>query len=158
MDAEIIAPFINATINVLSTMAGMVPSPHEPRLKNETKSYGDVSGIIGLAGDGVRGAFAVSFSESCIVRVLSNMLGEKIQGLNEETEDAVGEITNMISGGAKAELSQKGFSFEMAIPSVVSGKGHSIENVTEHPVVVVPFDTEAGPFFVEVCLSKAKPE
>lgn len=158
MDADIIDPFISVTINVLRTMAGIVPFPGEPQLKSETKMYGDVSGIIGLAGDCVKGSFVVSFSESCIVRVLSNMLGEEIQGLSAETEDAVGEITNMISGGVKAELSQKGFSFEMAIPSVVSGKGHSIENITENPVVVVPFHTEAGPFFVEVCLSRAKPK
>ena len=51
-----------------------------------------------------------------------------------------------------AELEQKGYAFEMAIPTIVSGKSHSIGHVTDYPIIVVPFDTEAGPFFVETCL------
>ena len=50
MNVEFINPFINATINVLSTMARIEPSLQKPHLKSEVKSHGDVTGIIGLAG------------------------------------------------------------------------------------------------------------
>lgn len=152
MNVEFINPFINATINVLSTMGGINPRPQKPHLKNGNRSYGDVTGIIGLAGKHAKGSFAVSFSKSCIARVVSNMLGEDVLDMDQDIIDAVGEITNMISGGARAELENKGYSFEMAIPSIVSGTNHKIVHITDFPVIVVPFETDYGPFFVEACL------
>jgi|Deesub1362B_J571_1020462.scaffolds.fasta_scaffold08254_2 chemotaxis protein CheX len=154
MSVEFINPFINATINVLKTMADMDPTPLKPRLKNITQSFGDVTSIIGLAGRRTKGSFAVSFSEACIVRIVSRMLGDEVTEGSEEIQDAVGEITNMISGGARAELEKKGYSLEMAIPTIVSGRGHSIKHITNFPIIVVPFRTEAGPFFVEACLKE----
>lgn len=156
MNVEFINPFINATMNVLSTMGGVAPKPQKPHLKNGSRSYGEVTGIIGLAGKEAKGSFAVSFSKSCIVKVVSNMLGEDIEDLENDIIDAVGEIANMISGGARAELENKGYSFEMAIPSVISGMGHKVVHMTDFPIIVVPFDTEHGPFFVEACLKTEK--
>ena len=43
--------------------------------------------------------------------------------------------------------------YKTAIPSVVCGHGHSVQGVTSGPVVVVPFETDAGPFFIEICMS-----
>ena len=145
-------PFINATINVLSTMGGVNPVPGKPHLKEGVEAYGDVSGIIGLAGEGVRGFFAVSFLEPCIFGIMSGMFGETYDTVGSEVKDAVGEITNMISGGAKAELSNKGYFFDVAIPTIVSGKGHHIRQVAGIPVIVVPFETEAGSFYIEASL------
>lgn len=154
MEEEFANPFINATINVLGMMAMIKPSPQKPHMKNDTKSTGDVTGIIGLAGEKAKGSFAISFSEQSILRIVSNMLGEEIKSMEDGIDDAVGEITNMISGGARAELDKMGYTFEMAIPTVITGKSHIIEHTTDHPVMVVPFETEAGPFFLEVCLIK----
>jgi len=63
--------------------------------------------------------------------VVSNMLGEEITDLNADIQDAVGEITNMISGAARKNLEAKGFNITAAIPTVVFGKGHSIIHVME---------------------------
>jgi len=156
MNVEFINPFINATINVLSTMGGVSPRPQKPHLKNGSYSYGEVSGIIGLAGKEAKGSFAVTFSKSCIIKVVSNMLGEDVQDLDGDIMDAVGEITNMISRGARAELENKGYSFDMAIPSMISGKDHKIVHVTDLPIIVVPFETEHGPFAVEACLKSGR--
>ena len=103
MNVEFINPFINATTSVLETMCMMSSTPGKPYVKKDNKATGDVSGVLGLAGEQT-GSFAVSFSESCIIKVVSNMLGEEITALNKDVEDAVGEITNMISGGARKDL------------------------------------------------------
>ena len=154
MNEEFVNPFINATINVLSVMAMIKPTPQETVLKDDSKSRGDVTGIVGLADEKAQGSFAISFSEGCILKIVSNMLGEEVHGMEDDIVDAVGEITNMIAGGARAELAKVGYAFGMAIPAIITGKDHAIEHVTDHPVMVVPFNTEAGPFFVEVCLKQ----
>lgn len=157
MKVEYINPFINASIHVLSTMGGVNPVPGKPHIRDNNHASGDVSGIIGLAGEGVRGFFVVSFTEKCILNFMSKMLDETFDRIDAEVKDAVGEVTNMISGGAKAELSHKGFFFDVAIPSVISGKAHQIEQVTGIPVIVVPFRTEAGPFYIEAALYTGEP-
>lgn len=155
MDVKLINPFISSTLNVLTTMAGLADiRPGKPELKGAPESYGDITGLIGVAGETARGSFAVSFSRDCIAGVAARMLGEEIEDLEEEDlPDAVGEITNMICGGALAELSKIGHNFDNALPTVVTGPGHCIRHVTEYPVVAVSFKTEVGRFFVEACIA-----
>jgi chemotaxis protein CheX len=82
------------------------------------------------------------------------MFGEEMAEINSEIADAVGELTNMISGQARRELEEKGRVFEAAIPSVITGKDHSITHVTQGPKIAIPFTTEGGSFVIEVCLKK----
>ena len=88
------------------------------------------------------------------MNVMSGMLGEEIKVLDKEIIDGAGEITNMIFGQAKVVLNNKGYGIKMAIPSVVSGKGHSLSALTKGPIVIVPFESNVGDFFVEICLSE----
>lgn len=155
MDVRFVNAFLEGTINVLKTMAFVEPRAGKPYLKQDNIAVGDISGIIGLTG-AARGSLALSFSGSCILRVVSNMLGEEITDLNADIQDAVGEITNMISGAARKNLESKGFNIIAAIPTVVFGKGHSIIHVMGGPSIIIPFETDYGPFVVDVCISDAK--
>jgi chemotaxis protein CheX len=83
------------------------------------------------------------------------MLGEEIKEINGDIKDAVGEITNMVSGSARKRLEAEGFSISAAIPTVVSGKGHSIVHVMGGPSIVIPFNTDHGTFVVDVCLTES---
>ncbi len=153
MDAELINPFINSTINVLETMAFMKCKAGKPYLKKDDVAQGDVSGVMGITGD-ANGTIAVTFDESSILKIVSNMFGEDMKELNHEVADAVGELTNMISGQARRELEEKGKVFEAAIPSVITGKNHQITHYTDGPKIAIPFITDDGSFTIEVCLEK----
>ncbi len=153
MDAKLINPFINATTTVLKTMAFVTPKAGKPFLKKEDTAKGDVTGIIGLTG-AANGTIAVSFDEGSILTIVSNMFGEEMKELNHEVADAVGELTNMISGQARKELDEAGRRFEAAIPSVISGKGHVITHYTDGPKIAIPFTCEGGQFIIEVCLER----
>lgn len=152
MDVRYINPFLTGTINVLKTMAGVEPTPGKPYLKKNSLAVGDVSGIIGLTGS-VAGSMALSFSEKAILKIVSNMLGEELTEVNGEIADAVGEITNMVSGASRKELESIGLTITAAIPTVISGKNHSIKHVLGGPSLIIPFQTEDGPFVVDVCVS-----
>ncbi len=155
MDVRFVNAFLEGTLNVLKTMAFIEPRPGKPYLKQDNIAVGDISGIIGMTG-AARGSLALSFSGSCILRVVSNMLGEEITDLNADIQDAVGEITNMISGAARKNLEAKGFNITAAIPTVVFGSGHSIIHVMGGPSIIIPFETDYGPFVVDICISDAK--
>ena len=151
MDVRFINPFLEGTISVLTTMAFVEPMPGKPRLKAENRAMGDISGIIGLTGS-ARGSLAISFSEKCILKIVNNMLGENLTEINDDIRDAVGEITNMISGDARKRLEGDGFKIMAAIPRVICGKDHEVKHVLGKPSIIIPFEIKEGLFVVDVCL------
>ena len=153
-NVEYINPFIAATLQALEVMAQVRPKRGRPFLKTDHVSKGDISGVIGLAGEAV-GSVAITFSESLAKKIYSRMVGEEAGSLDENVRDAVGEIANMIAGGAKATLSQHGHSFKIAIPSIVVGKNHTIEHKGTGPCLVVPFELDSEIFWIEVSFQGA---
>ena len=153
MDANLINPFIEATLHVLETMASTRAEAGKPYLKKDRVARGDVSGVIGMTGE-TRGTISISFSEASILPIVSNMLGEEMKEMNEEIKDAVGEVTNMISGQARKRLDEQGRSLSAAIPTVIMGKDHSITHMTTYPIIAIPFSTDNGEFTIEVCFEE----
>ncbi len=153
MDVKLINPFINATINVLETMAFVKVTAGTPYGKKDDTAVGDVTGVLGLTGV-AHGTIAVTFEEKCILKVVSNMFGEEMESLNEDIADAVGELTNMISGQARRELDEIGKVFKAAIPSVITGKNHTIRHYSDGPKIAIPFKTDGGEFTIEVCFDR----
>ena len=150
MKAEFINPFLEATMSVLKTMAFLEPIPGNPYIKKGGAASGDISGIVGITGE-AEGSLCLSFSKGCILFIISKMLGEEQKEINEDVKDAVGELTNMISGDSRRRLQEIGHSFQGAIPSVISGPGHEVKHITRGPILSIPFTTQAGNFIVEVC-------
>lgn len=155
MDTQFIDPFLAATLHVLEVQAQVQAKAGKIFLKKSNEQLvGDISGVIGVVSDAFNGSVVISFPEATFLKVMSGMLGEEITKMDKEIVDGAGEITNMIFGQAKVVLNEKGYGIKMAIPSVVTGKGHSLSAMTKGPVVVVPFDSNVGKFFVEIGLSE----
>jgi chemotaxis protein CheX len=156
MKVEFINPFLQAAVTVLKTMAFTEAQVGKPFLKGKTPlSQGDITSIVGLTGE-VNGSLAVSFSEAAILQVVSNMFGEAFKEINDEVRDAVGELSNMISGDARRILESEGHQFQAALPTVIEGKSHKICHPMPGPVLVIPFTigVDAG-FFLEVCFEQS---
>ncbi len=143
MDVRFINPFLEATANVIKTMAFITLTPGRPFLKKDHVALGDVTGIIGLSGD-AKGSLSVTLNTALVKQIIRNMLGEEINDLGAEAQDAVGELTNMISGDARRGLAQDGFNLSAAIPTIITGKSHTIKHVVSGPTIVIPFTSEGG--------------
>lgn len=143
-------PFIKATLDILSTMAGITATPGAPYIKNDLLAKGDVSAIVGVTGDKT-GTIAVSFSKACAIALVRGMLGDDIQDVLQDTQDAVGEVTNMVSGQARAALVDMGILLQGSTPTVIVGDGHVVRHMSANPVVAIPFSCEYGEFTVEFC-------
>ncbi|MDP5147934.1 chemotaxis protein CheX [Shewanella sp. ULN5] len=151
MNVEFINPFLVSLVNVISTMATMDLKPGKPQLKNHDIAKGDVSGLIGMVGPKTKGSLSITFEAPLILEIMHKMLGEKPNSINEEITDLVGEITNMVTGGAKNLLSDKGYDFDMATPVVVSGKNHTISHKSKGKKILMPFTHPNGMAFIEIC-------
>lgn len=154
MNVEFINPFISALMNVMQTMAQTELKPGKPKKKTDEQAHGDVSGLVGMVGDQVKGSLSITFDESLALEIMNRMLGEKPNEINAEVTDMVGEIANMICGGAKNELGEKGYEFGMATPVVVAGKDHTITHLVDGPKMIMPFSSNDGNAYLEICFDK----
>lgn len=153
MKVEFINPFLISAKNVIETMCQMHAAPQRPSLKTDRLTYGDVTGVVGMTSGKVSGCMVLSFEKGCILQIVANMLMEDPKGkIDADIVDAVGELTNMICGGAKAQLSKLDQTFDMATPSMVIGKGIPLQYYSDSPTLVIPFATENGLFVVEANL------
>ena len=155
MNVEFINPFLTSLLNVMSTMAKLELVPEKPRLKKDEIAMGDVSGLIGMVSVQAKGSLSITFDGPLVLATMKGMVGEAPDEVNDEITDLVGEITNMVTGGAKRLLSEKGFDFDMAIPVVVSGKNHTIHHKSKGPVIIIPLMcTDGNRAYIEVCFDK----
>lgn len=154
MNVEFINPFLTSLSNVLTTMGGVECQIGKPALKSDKISRGDVTGIIGMASPQLKGSMAISFTEAVIIDIVEKMVGEKVTSIDDTVTDMVGELTNMTTGGAKNMLAENGYDFDMATPVVVSGKQHEITHKAKGKIVLIPFSTDAGQFFIELSFEK----
>ena len=156
-EAELVkfaVPFVKATMHVLKTMAAISPAPGTPYIKKTLIAQGDVSAIIGFTGD-MAGSVSFSFTKRCAIGIVKNMLGDAIEDIMTDSRDAVGEISNMISGQARAGiLLDMGVKIAGSTPSIIFGDNHTICHMTKAAIVAIPFDSPHGPFTIEICIER----
>jgi chemotaxis protein CheX len=155
MDAGFVNPLLAATVEILGKVAGIDADVKKPFLKTDSKGKGAVSGIITLKGS-LTGTAAISFPDKCILMVVSKMFGEEITEVDNDVKDAVGEITNMISGLATQLYETDGLSVKATLDQVVMGDGHSIPHPPGLPVLGIPMVFEPGEVTVELCFNSEK--
>lgn len=72
--------------------------------------------------------------------------------ISRDVEDSIGELTNIVAGGAKTVLAEEGLSFNISIPSVIVGKNHTITSKLDEPIIVIPFQLDKYRFVMEVSM------
>ena len=154
MNVKFINPFLDSFLNVIDTMANLRLTPSCPQLKQDEKANGEISGLIGMVGEQAKGSLSITFEKKLAFKIMENMLGDAPLTINEEVTDLVGELTNMVSGGAKKVLGDQGFEFDMATPVVVHGKGHTISHATDGKKITLPFNSLYGRAFIEICFEE----
>lgn len=152
MDVKYINPFINSVFHTMETMLGSSPARLDPFIKNDRNAQGDVSGIIGFTSREIVGSVALTFPAKTAQKFYEIMIGEPTSRVNEEVQDTVGELANIVAGGAKEEFSGLGISYHISIPTIVSGKNHKISHKDGVLVVVIPFNLQGYPFYMEVSM------
>ena len=148
MRAEHINPFLKSTMDTFKTMLKRTIVPGKVFLRKEPHNA-DISGVIGLSGD-IRGAVVMAYPRETALKVVSAFLGEEVTELDATVSDAIGELTNIITGYAKKDLND--LQMSISLPSVIRGQNHLVDMPKDAPVVCIPFSGECGEFIIEVSM------
>lgn len=148
IDLEFIQVFVQSTRKVLEEMGDVQDIAHQkPRYieQMEKPIEEGVSSKIMISSEYFKGNFYVIFPTPTFLKLYANAVYEEHDKLNDENIDFAGELANIIYGQSKKIFSAAGLNLDMAIPSI-----HRSTKVESEVVVVIPFDTSIGNFYIAV--------
>lgn len=146
---EYINPFIESATNVFRTMLSLDVKRGALYFKDGFQPSLEITGVIGLSGI-AKGSVLLGVSKPVAITATELLLGEAVASIDHNVVDAVGELTNMIVGAAKAKL--ESLDLNMGLPTVVVGKNHTVVFPAGIHPIGIPFHSEAGDFCLEVSL------
>jgi chemotaxis protein CheX len=150
MNPKYIVPFVNAAVSTFDIMLRCQLTPLETFVKVGIQPEFEVSGIIGLSSEKARGTVVLSLSHNAAVSAAGAMLGEQLAEINADVIDAVGELTNIIAGSAKAKLEH--LKLAISLPTTFVGKHHSLVFPPAAASVCIPYECPWGDVAVQVAL------
>lgn len=135
---QMVKSLIKDVQEVFTTMVGVEDLMHLPLPIDMATHFSEcLTAMVGLAG-AYNGLVNVHLPWNLALSFTSLMLGMEVTEINEDVNDAMGEIANMIAGSFKQHLSKGGADIQLSTPSVVNGSNYtvtsggnnSIENIT----------------------------
>lgn len=143
--------FLNGhLVDVFETMLSMKATPAPEGQPPEFT--GRATGSVGFGGDTVTGAVYLHLSADFANRIAATMLGlppEETLGDND-VNDVIGECTNMLAGGLKSALCDKGYECAVSTPAIIRGTSFNIESLPDVRHELMVFECDGARFAVEV--------
>ena len=141
--------------DIFGTMVGLEDLLHLPIQIDPVTNFTDcISSLVGLAGT-YNGLVSLHMPSGLAIRATSCMLGMEVTEINDDVNDAMGEIANMIAGSFKQHLSTSGMDIQISTPSVIHGKEYVISLGSNPEQIAVRFATDDDWFMVAVAFEES---
>lgn len=135
-EEALVKSLIKDVQDVFITMVGVEDLMHLPIQIDVTTHFKEcLTAMVGIAGT-YNGLVSVHIPWQLAISFTSLMLGMEVTEIDDDVNDAMGEIANMIAGSFKQHLSKGGSDIQLSTPSVVNGSdyfvssGNNLENIT----------------------------
>ncbi len=116
-----------------------------------------LAGTVGFIG-GLTGIIYIFMDLPLAMKTTCKLLGLEADEVEEEghetVNDAIGELTNMIVGTFKNDLSNKGYECRMTIPSILRGSNYTIEPAEAALRRIFKFDCEGSSFVLDILIKE----
>ncbi|MDH5301949.1 MAG: chemotaxis protein CheX [Gammaproteobacteria bacterium] len=152
MDAKTVQVFVTAVDQVLSTLGGVHVVFKGQVAKHRGTPLGDVTGVIDMSTSLQAGSMALSFSKPLALAMSEKVLMHSAKKIDAEVQNLVGEVTNMVCGGAKHPLHEAGIDIGFASPVVLTGRRKKVPHTNQREATVLTLETSEGPLYVELSL------
>ena len=152
-EAELSSLVITSTRDVFSTMIVMELRDESPLTESVSHFHNSVSGMVGFAGI-YSGALSIHCPLSLARMITANMLGMEFEEVDDDVNDALGEVANMLGGGVKHLLSAGGMDVKLSTPTVISGENYKVKSLSDSNTVVIPFYHDDERFLVGLTLTR----
>ncbi len=159
-EEELVGMMMSSVQDVFSTMLSLQvdldkhesSTPTGESLKPAMEQSTDmVAANVGFSGK-IYGMVYICMSSALATKFTKQLLGmDELEESDHETiNDALGELANMTVGGFKNQLSHKGYSCQLTIPSILRGSNFQIESTSQSQRETFYFDSEGDSFVADL--------
>jgi len=146
---------IDATSDIFSTMIMLEAIPGSPLTEKMLSFHESISGILGFSGD-IKGMLRIHCPDRVAMAITGSLLGMEVNQIDDDVNDAIGEIANMVAGGLKVNLAKDNKNIDLSIPTAIGGKAYTVHSMASAERITVPFALETGQMLVELEFIRAK--
>jgi|GEM_PF-114567 len=148
--------FVEALIadirEVFRMMVGIENIPRTPLLIEPIIHFeNSLTAMVGLTST-YSGLVCFHTTKNFAFKIASGMLGMEINELNEDVSDALGEITNVLTGSFKVHLARCGAKIKSSTPSVIASPDYNISAGSPENTITMRFSIGYDWFIVSVTL------
>lgn len=122
LDKDFMNAFVAAVIKTHFVTANTELDAGKAEILTEYKNHGDIVGFLAIFTSGLKCTLSIAYTKKTVIELYHNLFAEDKTDIDQEVSDFVGEMTNQIYGAAKTVLYQKGYKFDMALPTVIHGE------------------------------------
>lgn len=152
MRVEFVNPFIEAAQRVIRAETQSEVRRGALSLNSSPYTTRDVTVLVAVTGR-VQGTVLYSMPEETARAIVSAMIGQPFDKMNDLAVSGIAELGNVITGTASTALAEAGFPSRIAPPIVLIGSGTQISTV-DIQRLVVPLSTQLGPVEIQVALKE----
>jgi chemotaxis protein CheX len=150
---HLIDQLARATEEVFETMVFKKLTKGSPIEGDALRPRSNVVGLVGFGGS-LSGLVAFYATFNAAEEIAGSMLGVPAADVNGEVPDAIGELTNMIAGGFRLKLAERGETLAISIPSVTIGSDFYTKYASNVQRILCPFRMEDNEICVELILTR----
>ena len=136
MSVQVVNRYAQSALNVISKETGMPVSRGSDIVEGNPYTTEDVTAVIGVSGM-LRGSIYLSMSEPTALKLISSIIGQDVDELDDLGQSGVAEMANVIAGAAGINLAEEGIATTINPPLVLVGRGARLSTVEIQRLVVV---------------------
>ncbi len=129
--SDVAEEIVSSTNEVFSTMIPMEITSDGSFYQKEDMISTDVISLVSFTGEH-SGILAIFCCKEIALKITSSMLGIEATEIDQDTKDAMGEVTNMIAGTLKNKILGKFGAMHLSIPIVIAGESLTIRSATDN--------------------------
>ena len=117
---DVIEEIVSSTNEVFTAMIPMEIKSDGSFYQKEEMISTDVMSLVSFTGEH-SGILAVFCNKEIALKITSSMLSIEATEIDQDTKDAMGEVTNMIAGTLKNKICEKFGDMHLSVPIVIAG-------------------------------------
>lgn len=150
MKMQLIQPFINAIDAVLAETLGGPVTIADMSMEEEGYRKKGVAALITFKGE-IEGRVILDMQPTAALKVAHTMAGEDLADPDQAVREAVREIANMVIGNAVTLLNDRGYSFKVFTPELLTEEQQAAVG-GESEATLLSFSTEHGSVFMNISM------
>jgi chemotaxis protein CheX len=153
-EGKLVEMFHLDIVGIFTSMVGVEDLLAIPEVADPTTHFShSVTAMVGFAGL-FNGLLSLHVPQTLALKFTSSMLGMEVTELDDDVNDALGEIANMIAGSFKHHLSKEGHEVRLSTPSVVSGGEYVVASGSLADTLTLQYHCYGEPFMISLVVEQ----